>query len=154
MGAVDPWDTHLESATAALERLTSGSRSGRLLIREPGGWQAEIRGAKQTVRVQISSQAGQARALRLDDYRLVVAYGLGYHPPPGDSQAGTFTKQLSLHEGYHWDEQTLREIVLEVLGLLRHVMGVPPDAALAVEDASRQASTLAFSRGTLPRRKR
>lgn len=149
MAALDPWDEQLESATALLDQLTGGGRSGRIFIHAPCDWRVEIRGSTRTVRIQAAYTGGRPD---LDDYRLVVIYALGYHGPPAETHPATFTKQLSLHEGHHWDEQTLREIVLEALGLLRHVLGVPASADLRLDDQTRPAPGLAL--GRLPKRRR
>ncbi|MFN0146590.1 MAG: hypothetical protein ACKVT1_08775 [Dehalococcoidia bacterium] len=151
MAAIDPWDEHLEAATGLLDGLTGGGRGGRLFIQAPGDWHLEMRGTKRTVWVQVAGGAGQHL---VDDYRLVLVYSLGYHAPPGEAHPTTFTKQLSLQEGYNWDEQTLREIVLEALGLLRHVFSVPASARLQLDDQTRPAAGLSLARGKLPRRRR
>jgi hypothetical protein len=138
---VDRWDDHLEAATTRLEELTSGRRSGRVFVAQPEGWRAELRGQKRTVWTQVTWQGDPAALPHLDDYRLVLAYGLSFHSPD-HGRPSSFTKQLTIQEGHHWDEQTLREVVLELLGLMRHVLGVPEETPLEFDDQTRSGPSL------------
>jgi hypothetical protein len=153
VAGVDSWDDHLEAATVRLEDLTSGRRSGRLFIAQAEGWRAEIRGQKRSVWMQVTWQGDPAALPQLDDYRLVLAYGLSFHTPdPG--RPSSFTKQLNIQEGYKWEEQTLREVVLELLGLMRHVLGVGVETTLAFDDQTRTGPSLSLAREKMTRRRR
>lgn len=137
MGETEAWDEHLEAGTAALDRLASG-RSGEFWFRS-STWHARLRGTRKTVNIHLQF-GGEAQGVRLNDYQLVLLYGVNYTSSSG-AYPSAFAKTLSLQEGYQWDEQTLREIVLELLGLLRYGLGVEA-AAITFQDVSRDGPRL------------
>ncbi len=151
MALTDPWDEHLETLTGGLGALTAGARSGRFRLHSAPGWSAEFRAGQRSITIGLQWAAPPAP--RLTDYQLVLLYGLGFHAPGQPPHPVTFSKVLSLHEGYHWDEQTLREIVLETLGILRHCLGAAAEGA-AIEDTSRPAGPLGFARSRAGRQRK
>jgi hypothetical protein len=150
VATLDPWDTILEGATALLDGLTGGSRSGRVVLRTARGWLAEFRSSGRTLTVQLSAPDTDLPSL-LGDYHLALIYGAGFRPLGDEGRPRGFGKSLSLHEGFRWDEQTLREVVLETIGVLRFVFGVTDASTAALDDATRIGSGL--PRPAIPRPK-
>lgn len=148
MGEAESWDELLETATTALDRLASG-RSGEFWLRS-GTWHARLRATRKTVNTHIQF-GGAAPGIRLNDYQLVLLYGVNYTSSAG-AYPSAFAKTLSLQDGYQWDEQSLREVVLEVLGLLRYALAVPADG-LSTQDVSRD-DPRGLARARLPKRRR
>ena len=148
MGETEGWDALLESLTASMVGFTGG-KHGEAFLRSPG-WQARFRANRRTVIAELSSgQAGPNP--RLNDYQLVFLYAVDYTTPdPG--RPHTFHKNLTLKEGYQWDEQTLREFVLECLGLFRYVFACD-SGSLAFEETSRTVVPN-LPRPRLPRRRK
>jgi len=150
----DAWDDALERVTAALVTLGGGQAAGSATV-HAATWAAEFRMTKRTVTVYLAPNATPPdRAL--SDYELAIVYGLQFHalrewPPP----ASAFAKAMSIDEGYRWDEQMLREVVLEALGALRHVLSPDPAAEPSLDvDIKAQAPRMASVTGKLKRKKR
>lgn len=153
MAAIDPWDATLEGVTAALGRFTAGP-DGEVRVGSAAGWNVAFQAHRRTVSIAIW-YAGAAPGPRLDDYRLVLLYGLDFHPAHDDPRTNVLRKTLTIQEGWTWDEQTLREVVLETLGLLRHVLGVPAEPPLTLfEEAPRAGPVRSLTRGKLPARRK
>ena len=89
--------------------------------------------------------------VHLNDYQLVLLYNTSFFAP-AVAHPRTFEKTLNLQEGYTWDEQTLRELVLELLGLFRLVLGVPVESLSAAESA--RPEPRGIPRPRLPKRRR
>ncbi len=145
-----PWDNVLEGATLLVERLTQGHARGRVIVRTAEGWVAELTGAGRKISLQF---ARPGAPVLLGDYQLVLIYGCDYEPIGDEGRPKGWGKTLSLREGFHWDEQSLRETVLELLGVFRYVLGAA-GAGVSLEDATRPAGVpLPIGRGRL-RKKR
>jgi hypothetical protein len=147
----DPWDPHLEAITEKIEQMTSGRLRGRMGLAQDGGWVVEFRGAGRSVTVQLSYGLGVA--MPLGDYALAVVYGCGYQPIGDEGRPAGFGKTLTYREGYSWDEQNVREVVLEAIGIVRYVFGVSDAAAMTLLDHSRQGP-VAAARSTVQRRRK
>ena len=137
MATASPWDLHLEPVTQSLARFTAGGAAGRATLAANDGWQVQFRGSRKSVSVQIARPQSSAP---LDDYELVILYGLEYDAPGTPANPLLFAKTLSIRDGFGWDEQTLREVVLEALGILAVVFRLT------------NADAFAFSETTEPRR--
>ncbi len=137
----DSWDDLLEGATGLLDGLTGGSRSGRVAIRTEHGWVVDFRASGRAVSTQ-GAIPGDTLPRPLNDYQLAVLYGGGYRPTGNEGRPTGFVKTLTLGDGFRWDEQTLREIVLEALGILRFVLGAGDAAEASLENATRAPSIL------------
>ena len=131
MAELEAWDHVLERATATLVGLTGG-RSGAAVLRS-AAWEARFRADRRSVTVQLNSPS-RMQPPRLNDYQLVLIYAADYEVPDGASPA-FFAKTLTLHEGFQWDEQSLREVVLEVLGIFRYVLGHEPTAVKFADES-------------------
>ncbi len=151
MAEIDPWDGHLEAITAKLEQMTSGRLRGRLVLSQSGGWTTEFRGAGRSITVQFGHAKGAAAAP--GDYGLAIIYGCDFSPLGNEGKPIGFGKTLTVREGYGWDEQTIREVVLEGIGILRYILGVHDAASVVYEDHSRQGA-VAMARQTVQRRKK
>ncbi len=153
MAAIDPWDATLEGVTASLCRFTTGP-DGEVRVQSPAGWNVAFQARRRTVAIAIW-YAGAPPGPRLDDYRLVLLYGLDFHPAHDDPRSNVLRKTLTTREGWSWDEQTLREVVLETLGLLRHILGVPEDQSLKLlEEVASAGPVRSLARGKLPARRK
>ena len=108
MPLADPWDVHLEALTAGLSGLAEGARTGKYRLTTASSWFAEFRASGRSV--HIGFQWNGPTPPVLSDYQLVVIYGLGFHAPGQPARPVAFAKTLTLHEGFHWDDQTLREL--------------------------------------------
>lgn len=131
-----PWDSAVEQLTALANAMSDG-RGGRGVLVAGDAWRMEVRATRKDIAVVIRPRAPGARP-RLDDYQLVLIYGCGYQPLGAEGQPEGFAKSLGLKPGFQWDEQTLREVLLEAVALHRHVLGVQP-AGLEVIDETRSA---------------
>ncbi|OAI43765.1 hypothetical protein AYO38_02520 [bacterium SCGC AG-212-C10] len=119
VATIDLWDEQLEAMTANLVAMAEG-RGTPCGVRTDNGWRVVIGANKSSATIELTADA--AADPGLDDYELVVIYGLSFHVPKPWPATPTFRKRLTLQDGYSWEEQTLREVVLETLGLVRHVL--------------------------------
>jgi hypothetical protein len=131
---VDPWDVHLEAVTAALNAVTGGSRGGVVSVHGARGWRAEFRASRRSVTALLGPTNDAAPSL--SDYRLAILYGLQFEPL-GEPPPTSFAKTLTVQEGYRWDEQMIREVVLEAIAALRLVLGEDDAAAARFIDETR-----------------
>jgi hypothetical protein len=145
----DQWDDALERVTAALVRLAGGREAGSIAV-HAGGWATEFRLTRRTVTVYLApNAAGES----LTDYQLAIVYGLQFHalrewPPPT-----AFAKNLTIKEGYRWDEQMLREVALEALAIVRLTLSHDPPAAPAIHEDIQAPPRMASVAGKLKRKK-
>jgi hypothetical protein len=145
VAAIDPWDGHLEALTSRLVYLTGGSGRGSVVLLAAPACRMELSGNPRAVSVQLAGPPTPS----LDDYRLALLYGLGLHPVGDEGRPAAFAKTLTLHEGFAWDEQTLREIVLEGLAALRIILGAEDPLAATIEEKAAPPRPL-----PLPRRRK
>jgi hypothetical protein len=142
----DAWDALLERLTETLVELTAGRKTGFVTVRAAQGWLARVAATKRTVSVQVEADPATGMQVPLDDYQRVLLFGLEYQPfrewPPADSYA----KSLTIKEGYEWDEQTLREIALEALGILRYVLGIADAGGIELSENLRAPRAAAVTR--------
>jgi hypothetical protein len=150
MSDITAWDQILEEATPILEQLTSGKLRGRVLLQTESGWGAEIGAHGRTVSLQFARPGG---TVQLDDYQLVLIYGCDFRPLGDEGRPKGWAKVLNLQEGYHWDEQTLRETVLELLGIFRHVLGIDGSTARMVDATRVHAGPLRIATGRAHKKK-
>lgn len=115
----EAWDALLERLTAQLAGFASG-RGGTGALESPT-WTAHVQADRRSVAVRLQLAADNQE--RLDDYQLVLIYSAGYDPGRGYPPV-SFSRGMTLREGFQWDEQSLREVVLELLGIFRHVLKV------------------------------
>jgi hypothetical protein len=148
---IDPWDTHLEAVTARLDELTAGTVRGRVALVQPGGWTLDCRGAGRAITFQFGHPAGPEAMP--GDYGRAVIYGCSYSPLGNEGRPSGFGKTLSVREGFRWDEESIREQVLEAIGILRYVLGVSDPASVEFQDHTRQGP-VAAARATVQRRKK
>lgn len=151
MAEIDPWDRHLEAVTQKLDEMTHGKLRGRVTLQQDDGWIAEFRGAGRSLTVQVGHPAGHAAMP--GDYGRAVIYGCDFIPIGNEGKPAAFGKTLTLREGYSWDEQAIREVVLETLGIIRYVLGVSRADDMTFYDHSRQGP-VSLARQTVQRRKR
>lgn len=136
VAAIDPWDDTLEALTAALVAMSERGQPGPAAAGERSGWRVELRANRRQVQVDFLHDTPPP----LDDYRAVILYGLSYHAPE-DGRDPAYRKVMSVHEGYRWTEEMLRETALEALGLLRHVFGLQQMHVLALPQERRGLRT-------------
>lgn len=139
MAATDAWDTHLEDTTEALGAMLAGPVRGHVRLLSADGWTAEFRGHGRSVTAAFSHPQGAEVAP--DDYRLAVLYGCEFSPAGDEGRPTGFVKTLSVREGFAWDEEMLREFVLEALGLFRFILHAGGAAAVRFEATMRDAPT-------------
>jgi hypothetical protein len=151
LAQIDPWDGHLEAVTEKLEAMTSGRVRGRVVLVQRDGWIVEFRGAGRSLTIQYS-HAGGADAMP-GDYAKAIIYGCDYHPLGNEGRPVAIGKTLTLREGFKWDEQGVREVVLEALGLLRYTLGVGSPDEMEFQDHTRQGP-IAVAKSTVQRRRR
>jgi len=151
VAAIDPWDVHLEAVTSRLDQMTSGRVRGHVALRQDSGWIVEFRGAGRSLTVQFGHPRGAAAMP--NDYGRAVIYGCDYSPVGNEGQPSGFGKTMTLREGFRWDEQSIREVALEAIGVLRFLLEVPDATQVTFADATRQGP-IAAAKSTVQRRKR
>ena len=153
MAITDPWDIHLEDTTDALGAMLVGAVRGHVRLLSPNGWTAELRGHGRSVTTSFSHPEG-AEGIP-DDYRLAVIYGCDFSPVGDEGRPTGFVKTLSVREGYGWDEEMLREFVLESLGLFRIALdaGDAPDVRFEATMRDAPARPAGLRRGATRRKK-
>lgn len=134
MAAIDPWDGDLEAITAALVAGAAGQRTGVVRATADNGWRADFSATRRSVTVILAPVPDVTLPPAPGDYQLALIYGLDYQAVDDAPDHRSFAKTLTLREGFRWDEESLREIVLEGLGLLRHALGA---SAITTEDYTR-----------------
>jgi hypothetical protein len=110
-----------------------------------------FRGAGRSVTAQFAHADGTPPVP--GDYALAVIYGCDFQPIGDEGRPSGFGKTLTYREGYSWDEQAVREVVLEAIGILRYVLGVHDASAVIFEDQSHMGP-LAAARSSVQRRKK
>jgi hypothetical protein len=138
VAALDPWDDILEAATGALNGLVGGSRTGSFRLSAPA-WDVEMRAHRRDVVVQF---VAKSPPVQLDDYRLAVLYGCSLRPLGDLGSLRGFGKSLQVKAPHTWDEQMLREVVLEAVGLLRYILGAEDRSTVSASDNTRAVSPL------------
>ena len=128
----DAWDSHLEAVTTALSSALDGRTTGRVTLESVTGWTAEFRAHGRTVTTSFRHRTGASAVT--GDYIRAVLYGCDFSPIGDEGRPSGFVKSLTVREGFGWDEQMLRELVLEALGLYRYVLGAgaPSDSNIEV----------------------
>ncbi|MGD9934843.1 MAG: hypothetical protein AB7T37_14175 [Dehalococcoidia bacterium] len=144
MAAVDAWDVHLEAITAALCARFDGKARGRVNLETTAGWGAEFYARGRTVSASLRHRDGVGNMP--GDYALAVIYGCDYSPMGDEARPSGFAKSLTVREGFGWDEQMLRDLVLEVLGLLRYALGAGAAADAKVDARTTEPSATAVRR--------
>jgi hypothetical protein len=134
VAAIDPWDGDLETITAALVAGAAGHRTGVIRATADNGWRADFSATRRSVTVLLAPAPGAPPPPAPGDYQLALIYGLDYQAVDDAPPPRSFAKTLSLREGFRWDEESLREIALEGLGLLRHALGA---SAITTDDQTR-----------------
>ena len=104
MGEAESWDELLETATTALDRLASG-RSGEFWLRS-GTWHARLRATRKTVNTHIQF-GGAAPGIRLNDYQLVLLYGVNYTSSAGAYPMKSIEFEVRDTAGMELDAQIL-----------------------------------------------
>jgi hypothetical protein len=148
---IDPWDPHLEAVTERLDRMTSGKLRGRVALVHPESWTLDCRGAGRSLTFQFAHASGTA--FELDDYARAVVYSGGWQPLGNEGRPIGFGKTLSLRDGFHWDEESIREQVLEAIGVMRYLLAVPDPASVEFQDHSRQGP-IAVAKSSVQRRRK
>jgi hypothetical protein len=137
---LDPWDPVLEAVTLRLAEVTAGHLArGCAITWDDGGWQLRFRGHRKALDSGIAATADLGTDEPLSDYQLSIIYGLGFGAVGSEPRRPDFVRGLKLREGGRWDEQTLREVVLESLAILHYVLGCPGPAALSLKGAELRA---------------
>jgi len=146
MAELEAWDAHLEDITGALGAMLGDTVRGHATLSATGGWTAGFRAHGRSVTASLRHRDGASAAP--GDYALALLYGCDYSSVADEGRPAGFAKTLTVRDGFGWDEQMLREFVLEVLGLFRFALG-NPDATNARFDA-----TLAEASPSAPRKRR
>jgi hypothetical protein len=151
LAAFDPWDTHLETITAKLDQMTDGKVRGRVVLLQEDGWIVEFRGAGRSITVQFGHPG--LPDVMPGDYGRAIIYGCDYQPLGNEGRPVGFGKTLTLREGFKWDEEGIREVVLEAVGVLRYVLKVEDVEQVEYQDHSKQGPIVAAKSAVQRRRK-
>lgn len=138
MAEVDPWDTHLEAITGALAAILERGERGHCGLRAESGWTADLRAHGRSVTVSLRHPSGHEAMP--GDYARAVVYGCDYSPIGDEGRPAGFIKTLTVRDGFGWDEQMLRELVLEALGLYGLVLGGGDPGGIAFQAEVRERS--------------
>ena len=149
MAQLDPWDVHLEAVTQKLDQLIGGRLRGRVALIQAGGWSLEFRGSGRTLTVQLGNAMGVDAVP--GDYARAIIYGCGFYPLGNEGRPDGFGKSLSMREGSRWDEESIREQVLEAIGILRYALGVPEASSVEFGDYTHKGA-VAAAKSTVQRR--
>lgn len=134
MALLDPWDPVLEALTLRLVDITSGHVARSCGVAwDDGGWRLRFKAHRRGMEVALGARRRLDDDELPSDYQLGLVYGLGFAESDGDAARPEYIRGLQLREGGRWDEQTIREVVLESLGLLRYVLGCPGPDALSLD---------------------
>ena len=133
---LDLWDSHLEDITEALSISLDRGARGHVALETAVGWRAEFRAHGRTVSASLRHRDGAGGMP--GDFARAVIYGCDYSPIGDEGRPDGFAKSLTVREGFGWDEQMLRELVLEVLGLVRHTLGAGSAADARLKPARRE----------------
>lgn len=120
MDDADRLDELLEPLTMALVALTE-RRGGKGVALEAQGWSLRFTGGPSSLGMQLLAEAGMPA---LNDFQLSLIYRLHFERREGKGPPQFFV-QYTVRKPHHWEEQTLRELALEVLALLYYVLGCP-----------------------------
>ncbi len=131
MAESDAWDSHLEAITTALGAMLDGKARGPARLESETGWSAEFRAHGRTVSTSLRHRDGTEGMP--GDYARAVLYGCDFSPIGDEGRPAGFVKSMTVREGFGWDEQMLRELVLEVLGLFRFTLAAGEAAESRVE---------------------
>lgn len=116
------WETVVEDLTGLLVRMTAGEKGVDGVVVTAGEAYVAFAGDEETLMMQAPSNDFLPDDEELNDFQLMLVFGLGYEFDPESEEAENFSKELELDEPV-WDEQTLREVALEAVGMLRYVYG-------------------------------
>jgi hypothetical protein len=125
---VKTWDSVVEELTGMLVRMTSGEKGIEGVVVTAGEAYVAFAGDDETLMMQTPSNDFLPDTEQLDDFQQMLIFGLGYEYDMESEEPENFAKELELDEP-GWEEQTLREVALEAVGMLRYVyVRTRPDA--------------------------
>jgi hypothetical protein len=130
-------DVSLEELTAQLVCLTAHPPAVESVsLRTGGDWDVYFFGGEEFLRIELASCDHLPLGRQPNDYQLALIYRSNFERHNARHGSIQFEVEYALHKGMRWEEQMLREMALEVLGLLWYALGCHELEAYRVEAAA------------------